>query len=146
VAPGEEAAKLRKEIAEKLTGLKDPDTGAIAVKRAYDSFQSLSGPYVENGPDVLVGYNEGFRMDWEGTLGAAGELVFSDNLKSWSGDHCIDPTCVPGVLFANFRFEKSDPWIGDIAPTILRLFDLQVPGYMDGKPILTDSELERLRR
>ena len=145
VAPGEEAARLRREIAQKLTGLKDPDTGETAVLRGYDAYQALHGPYLENAPEVLVGYNAGYRMDWEGTLGAASAKIFSDNLKSWSGDHCIDPSCVPGVLFTNFRFSREDAWIGDIAPTLLRLFDLQVPSYMDGKPLLNDAELGALK-
>lgn len=144
VEPGQ-ASALRKEICDKLTGLKDPDTNEVAVLRAYDAFQHLSGPYVENAPDVLVGYNEGFRMDWEGTLGKVGAEVFITNTKSWSGDHCIDPEKVPGVLFSNLNFEKQDPWIGDLAPTILRIFDLKVPAYMDGKPILAEAELEALR-
>lgn len=146
VAPGGEAAALRKEIAQKLTGLKDPDTGETAVLRGYDAYESLHGPYLENAPDVLVGYNAGYRMDWEGTLGSASARIFSDNLKSWSGDHCIDPSCVPGVLFTNFRFSREDAWIGDIAPTVLRLFDLKVPAYMDGKPLLNDQELEEVRK
>ena len=140
-----DAGRLRKEIADKLTGMKDPETGAIAVLRAYDSYQALSGPYVENAPDVLVGYNQGFRMDWDGTLGVVNSRVFSENLKNWSGDHCMDPSCVPGVLFTNLKFGREDPWIGDLAPTILRLFDLQVPGYMDGQPLLSESELQELR-
>jgi len=146
VEPGEEAKKLRKEICEKLTGLKDPDTGEIAIKKAYDAYEYLSGPYLENCPDIVVGYNEGYRMDWEGTLGVVNDQIFSDNLKSWSGDHCIDPELVPGILFTNLKLNKNDCWIGDIAPTILRLFDLRPPAYMDGKPLLSDEELEELRR
>jgi predicted AlkP superfamily phosphohydrolase/phosphomutase len=146
VEPGEEAKRLRKEICEKLTGLKDPQTGEMAILRAYDVYEHLSGPYRENSPDVIVGYNDGYRMDWEGTLGEVNDRVFSDNTKSWSGDHCIDPQLVPGVLFTNLRLSKEDAWIGDLAPTILRLFDLAVPRYMDGSPLLSQSELEDLRK
>jgi bisphosphoglycerate-independent phosphoglycerate mutase (AlkP superfamily) len=73
------------------------------------------------------------------------DQVFSDNTKSWSGDHCIDPELVPGVLFTNLTLSKEDAWIGDLAPTVLRLFDLTVPAYMDGSPLLNQSELEVLR-
>ncbi len=145
VDPGE-AAKLRKELCDKLTGLKDPDTGEVAVSKAYDAYESLSGPYVENAPEVMVGYNVGYRMDWDGTLGAVSGKVFSDNNKSWSGDHCIDPELVPGVLFSSVKLKQTNAWIGDLAPTILRLFDLKVPAYMDWKPLLSDAELEELRK
>jgi len=146
VDPGEDAKKLRQELCGKLTGLKDPDSGEIAITKAYDAYAHLSGPYLENAPEVIVGYNEGFRMDWEGTLGAVSDKVFSDNTKSWSGDHCIDPALVPGVLFSSVKLKKTEAWIGDLAPTILRLFDLKVPAYMDGKPLLSDAELEEFRK
>jgi hypothetical protein len=33
-----------------------------------------------------------------------GSLV-DDNKKKWSGDHCITPEAVPGVLFTSFKPE-----------------------------------------
>ncbi len=141
-----EAAGLRKELCEKLTGLKDPQTGEVAITKAYDAYEHLSGPYVGNAPEVLVGYNIGFRMDWDGTLGAVSDQVFSENLKSWSGDHCIDPALVPGVLFSSVKLKTNEAWIGDLAPTILRLFDLAAPAYMDGKSLLSDSELKEVSK
>ncbi|HUT83591.1 MAG TPA: alkaline phosphatase family protein [Thermodesulfobacteriota bacterium] len=146
VEPGEEAQRLRKEICEKLTGLRDPQTGETAIRCAYDAYEHLSGPYLGNAPDVIVGYSEGYRMDWGGTLGEVNDRVFSDNIKSWSGDHCIDPALVPGVLFTNLTMSKEEAWIGDLAPTILRLFDLKIPAYMDGSPLLNQSALETLRK
>jgi bisphosphoglycerate-independent phosphoglycerate mutase (AlkP superfamily) len=64
----------------------------------------------------------------------AGGQVFEDNLKAWSGDHCIDPRLVPGVLFCNRKITAEEPAIADVAPTMLRLFGLDLPGHMDGKP------------
>ena len=145
IEPGEEAARLRRELCGKLTGLRDSQTGEAAIRKAYDAHEHLSGPYRENSPDVIVGFSEGYRMDWKGTLGEVNDQVFSDNTKSWSGDHCIDPELVPGVLFTNLTLSKEDAWIGDLAPTVLRLFDLTVPAYMDGSPLLNQSELEVLR-
>jgi len=146
VEPGEEARKLVKEFCEKLDGIKDPETGEVAIRRAYSAYEHLSGPYLENSPEVIVGYNEGYRMDWEGTLGAVNNKIFSDNTKSWSGDHCIDPELVPGVLFSNLKLTADNAWIGDIPATVLRLFDLKVPDYMDGKCLLTEQELGELRK
>jgi bisphosphoglycerate-independent phosphoglycerate mutase (AlkP superfamily) len=61
--------------------------------------------------------------------------VFEDNTKAWSGDHCIDPRLVPGVVFCNRPIEESrDLSIVDIAPTALRLFGLTPPPHMDGRP------------
>lgn len=145
IKPGDEAKSLRKEICEKLTGLRDPQTGEVAILKAYDVYEYLNGPYLENSPDIIVGYNEGYRMDWRGTLGEVSEQVFTDNTRSWSGDHCLAPELVPGILFTNLKFWRKDAWIGDLAPTILRLFDLPVPPYMDGTSLLNENELEELR-
>jgi bisphosphoglycerate-independent phosphoglycerate mutase (AlkP superfamily) len=61
--------------------------------------------------------------------------VFEDNTKAWSGDHCIDPRLVPGVLFCNRTIaDTRDLSIVDIAPTALRLFGLEPPPHMDGRP------------
>ena len=59
--------------------------------------------------------------------------MFEDNVKAWSGDHCIDPRLVPGVLFCNRPIEEDDPALIDIAPTALKLFGIQPPSYMDGR-------------
>jgi bisphosphoglycerate-independent phosphoglycerate mutase (AlkP superfamily) len=59
--------------------------------------------------------------------------VLSDNTRRWSGDHCVDPAAVPGVLFCNHRLTDAAAAIVDLAPTILDLFGVPVPAYMDGK-------------
>src|SRR5262249_28380731 len=56
------------------------------------------------------------------------------NSKAWSGDHCIDPELVPGVLFSNWKISGEGHAITDVAPTILDLFGLPIPPHMDGKP------------
>jgi hypothetical protein len=33
--------------------------------------------------------------------------VFEDNTRSWSGDHCVDPRLVPGVLFSSLPFAAT---------------------------------------
>ena len=35
--------------------------------------------------------------------------MFETNHKAWSGDHCVDPPLVPGVLFANRKIDAADP-------------------------------------
>jgi len=63
------------------------------------------------------------------------DTVFENNVKSWSGDHCIDPQEVPGVLFCNRKLSfGAPPEIKDVGPTVLSLFGVDVPRYMDGRP------------
>lgn len=135
VKPGEEAAKVKAEIMAALKGLPDTGTGETAVNEAFDTAKLYSGPYIQNAPDLIIGFNAGYRTSWDGATGVVSGPVFEDNTKAWSGDHCIDPRLVPGVLFASRKIDREDPALVDIAPTVLRLFGLDPPAHMDGKPL-----------
>ncbi|HNQ24062.1 MAG TPA: alkaline phosphatase family protein [Phycisphaerae bacterium] len=139
VKPGAEAAALRAELCTKLTGLRDPRHDDVAVVKAYNAYDSYVGPYTENAPDVLVGYNEGYRVSWEAAIGDITDTVFHDNRKAWSADHCIDPPLVPGVLLCNRRITTEGPRMTDFAPTILSLFGVDVPRHLDGKVLGIDA-------
>ena len=86
-------------------------------------------------PDLIVGFSDGFRISWDCALGATSSEIFSDNLKAWSGDHCVDPELVPGVLFSNRPMDIENPGIEDMAPTALALFGVDKPSWMEGTPI-----------
>jgi predicted AlkP superfamily phosphohydrolase/phosphomutase len=133
VDPGEEATQLRKELIGKLSGLADGDAGAVGITQVFETRELYAGPYLENAPDLLVGYNAGYRISWNGATGVVSGPVFEDNLKAWSGDHCIDPRQVPGVLFCNRRIDAPEPALVDIAPTALHLFGIEPPPHMDGR-------------
>ena len=135
VAAGAEAEALKTEIRSKLRNLVDQETGEIGIREAFDTAKLYSGPYLENGPDLLIGYNAGYRVSWDCATGMVAGPVFADNTKPWSGDHCIDPRLVPGVLFCNRPIEADDPALIDIAPTALQLFGIQPPVWMDGRPL-----------
>jgi len=136
VAAGTEANRLRDEIAGKLTLLTDPGRqNQSAIKQVYNALKIYHGPYKNDAPDLIVGYNRGYRASWETAIGQITDKIFHDNTKAWSGDHCIDPTLVPGVLFCNRRIETEKPRLMDIGPTVLDMFGAEVPGYMDGKPL-----------
>ena len=73
VEPGGEADRLREEISQRLTALADPENGASAVKRVYIASKFYKGPYRENGPDLIVGYQRGYRVSWETAIGRTTE-------------------------------------------------------------------------
>jgi len=135
VKPGDEAARVKAEIMAALKGLRDTGTGETAVNEAFDTAKLYSGPYLPNAPDLIIGFNAGYRTSWDGATGVVSGPVFEDNTKAWSGDHCIDPRLVPGVFFASRKIDRKDPSLVDIAPTVLRLFGLDPPAHMDGKPL-----------
>ncbi len=141
VEGGRQRDALVAEIARKLTGLTDPDTGAVAIHEAVPREQAYAGPYTENAPDVIVGYDVGYRVSWESAVGKTAASVFSDNTKAWSGDHSIHPERVPGVLFSNRKLAEGPADITDVAPTALELLGLGRPAYMDGKSLLCNGEV-----
>jgi predicted AlkP superfamily phosphohydrolase/phosphomutase len=136
VAPGEATQAIKKRIIEGLSGILDPEAGQVAIREVFDCLQVHgAGPYRENGPDLIVGYDRGYRASWEGAVGRTTQEIFTDNTKSWSGDHCVDPRLVPGVLFSSRRIRSADPSITDLAPTLLTLFGVDVPAYMTGRAL-----------
>ena len=133
---GEETKGLKRELIRKLDGLKDEERNSVAINKVFDRDELPSGPYLDNCPDLVVGYNEGYRISWDSVTGKVNNLVFEDNIKAWSGDHCIDPRIVPGIFFCSEKINTKSPSIMDIAPTALELFGLQVPSHMDGLSLL----------
>ena len=94
----EDAAELRDEIAGKLREVVDPNNEMKAIKSVYQAVKAYRGPYKENAPDLIVGYARGYRVSWDAAVGRTSTSIFSDNRKAWSGDHCVDPSVVPGGL------------------------------------------------
>jgi len=105
------------------------------IKQVYNAQSVYRGPYKDEAPDLIIGYNKGYRASWETAIGQVTDRIFHENTKAWSGDHCIDRSLVPGVLFCNRPIKTSQPRLMDVGPTILDMFGVAVPGYMDGRPL-----------
>jgi len=119
----------------------DPETGeekeicerpVIEVHKAHETYR---GDQLGHAPDLIVGHKRGYRGGDDSALGDIPESVIKLNRSSWSGDHCIAVSEVPGIVVTNRRLKKPDPALIDIGPTVLELFGLPVPEDMDGKPI-----------
>lgn len=127
-----EAKSLQREIAGKLASLADPVGGKRAVAKVYFASEQYHGPYAGNAPDLIIGFNPGWRASWQTALGGVPSTVFEDNRKRWQGDHIFDAAAVPGVLFVNRKIKDGPVRIIDIAPTILHALEQPVPPEMDG--------------
>ncbi|MEW5694181.1 MAG: alkaline phosphatase family protein, partial [Candidatus Hydrogenedentota bacterium] len=106
-------ALIKQEIKDKLLNLSD--NGIKPVNSVYFKEEIYKGPYLDNAPDIIIGYNKGYRTSFESAKGIIEEKIISDNLLCWVGDHSIDPEFVKGVCITNFT-QKADPEIIDIAP------------------------------
>ncbi len=136
VNPGTEAENLIAELREKLSGLRDPASGEKVIRNLYESSKIYSGAYKSTAPELIVGWKSGYRHSWETAVGATDGAVFSDNTDKWCGDHCVDRLEVPGVLFCNRRIKwhEHPPHLADFAPTVLKLWQITPPRYLDGAP------------
>jgi hypothetical protein len=94
--------------------------------------QLYSGPYAEESPDLVVNFADGYRVSWGTALGAIPLGHFEDNVKKWSGDHLMDPSLVPGVLFMNRPFRGEGAGLADLAPTILAALGVPSGPDMEG--------------
>ena len=64
--------------------------------------------------------------------------MFEDNLDRWSGDHCVAPHLVPGILASNRKIDIDDPRLADVTATILSLFDIEADTQMNGRNLITE--------
>ncbi len=136
VAPGEEYAKLQDELISKLKEIKDDETGESVILDVYRRDDIYHGEYIGNAPDLMIGFNEGYRVSWQTTLGGIPKDLLENNMKKWSGDHCsYDYKITAGVLLSNRKIAKSDPHLVDIAPTIFKTFRVSTLPNQDGKPL-----------
>jgi predicted AlkP superfamily phosphohydrolase/phosphomutase len=142
VAEGEELRQLKGEIKQGLMSLEDPKTGETVFREVFDSEAIFTGPYVFEAPDLFMGYKRNYRNSWDCATGCCPAETFSDNTKSWSGDHCIDPREVPGVIFSEWPLEADEPDLMDLGPTALKLFGAKIPTHMQGKPIFSQEQID----
>lgn len=142
VEEGQELSELKSELVTKLTGLVDEQYSEVSINEVIDTDATHGGPYKYDAPDLLIGYNAGYRSSWTCAVGKVTDSVFEDNTKHWSGDHCVDPNIVPGVLFSNLKVTKENPHLKDMAPTVLKLFGVNAPKYMQGSSLFEKVNIQ----
>ncbi len=121
-----EINNLKNEIKRKLMEFRDPLNGENVIKNVYTREEAFQGLYSEESPDLYVGFNNGYRASWQTALGGTPKLLIEDNKKKWSGDHLIDPSLVPGVIFVNKKIELNNLSIKDLALFISSLLGVDV--------------------
>lgn len=124
--------RMREEIAACFETLRDDRTGERVIRSVEFKENVYSGTYFEHAPDILLEPAEGYYL-----TAKFGSTVFSERTKPMpnSGQH--EPE---GIFIASgpdvHSTDREDPnHITDVAPTILHLYDYEVPSTMDGTPI-----------
>jgi predicted AlkP superfamily phosphohydrolase/phosphomutase len=140
VNSGAEADALQREIAARLEAVLDLNHKERVITRVDLASQAYSGSFVAQAPDLIVGYNRGYRVGWASVLGGIPANTLEDNTQPWSGDHCMDYTKVPGVVLSNRKIRADSPALTDIAPTILAEFRISRPPAMQGRSIFEEAQ------
>ena len=136
VAPGPDKDNLVREIARKLEALTDPLTGEHPVLKAFVAREAYRGANRDAGPDIVLGFNRGYRISWQSPLGGFPREIIEDNTQRWSGDHMTAPGVLPGIAFANRAFTAEAPALEDLTASVLGAFGVEKPGDMIGRNVL----------
>jgi predicted AlkP superfamily phosphohydrolase/phosphomutase len=132
VGPGREKERLLDEIAAGLESIVDPKNGKSVIKKAFKSKDIYNGKYAFKAPDILMGYDWGYRGADESAMGELPPELLADNLRKWSGDHAGDYTNIPGVLVTNRKITMKNPALYDLTPTVLAQFGIAKQDWMVG--------------
>ncbi len=134
LSPGR-AAGVRNKIRRGLLALRDPDNGNKVVTNVtiIGDAERRRNPQA---PDLIVGWNRGYRTSWSSVLGGFESAAIKDNDDRWSGDHCIDPNRVPAILFTNWHRKGKKSSIPDVTATILADYGIKPPKGVIGRPLV----------
>ena len=97
IIPAHERDHKLDALSEALTSWRD-SRGQAVVKSVTRLPENANIPHM---PDAIIGYHTGFRASSETATGGWQTDALEANNDKWSGDHCIDASSVPGVLFSN---------------------------------------------
>lgn len=134
IVPVAERTRLAREIAARLSQWRDPESDEPVVAQAALREDVYHGPRLRDAPDIIVGYARGYRASWPTTTGVVPTTLLEDNKDEWSGDHCMDPREVPGVLIVNRPLKTSDPDLMDLTASVLAHFNVKPAKAMRGRP------------
>ncbi|MBF0122750.1 MAG: alkaline phosphatase family protein [Candidatus Omnitrophica bacterium] len=136
IVPTTEQDTLLNDIIKKLELWEDPKTGRKVVKEAWKAKDIYKGKNLANAPDIIIGFNEGYRMDWRNPIGDIAPDEIIDNTQKWSGDHLVHPSFVPGIIFSNIPFTRENIRQYDVSATVLSYLGIKIPQDVEGESVL----------
>lgn len=132
VAPGAEYEALLAEIAARLKDLVNVETGQAAVEDVYFPGKRFKGPKSQDLPDIAVVWNS--RAPIRKVHSAATGLLEGEDILHRTGNHRPEgfalfhgPGCAAGA-----EIHQGDA--RQIAPAVLKLFDLPIPQHYEMPP------------
>jgi len=127
VEPGADYEQLRDELIQKLPTMAEPETGEKIIRRVYKREEIYSGPHFEQAADVIADPYDGY--DLKANLNQA-QLALKGSLE---GMHTYDDA---SLYIRNRQLKADSLWVADLMPTILSLFEVNIPEHVDGKVVV----------
>jgi predicted AlkP superfamily phosphohydrolase/phosphomutase len=104
--------------------------------KAFVAKDTYRGSNLALAPDIVLGFNRGYRISWQSPLGGFPREVLEDNTQKWSGDHMSAPDVLPGIVLANRKIAAESPALHDLTATVLSVFGVDRPREMIGRNVL----------
>jgi len=128
----------RKELIDKIISglLSLKDGNKQVVLEAHRREEVFHGPFVERARDIQFLLNEGYR--WSPYFRDTSYLISNDEYgdEIRVGDHRPEGILVAyGSNMKKGEILTKKIMVWDICPTIMHMFDIPIPSYMDGKPL-----------
>ncbi len=127
------------ELAERLLALRDPETGAAIVRGVRRGRDVFHGPFADLGPDLLLDLAPGYFVrnaldEYRPALVYPAGRYGNRSLEH-TGMHHPDGILLMRGPRVTARGEQPRAHILDLMPTILALYGLPVPAYVDGQAL-----------
>jgi predicted AlkP superfamily phosphohydrolase/phosphomutase len=135
----------------------DPESGGRVVNEAYIREDLYHGDYTGSAPDIIIswnldrGYSYLYRPSFLSKKGlliermSTKEVEMSDYMFNRSGSHRDEGIFVIAGKAIKATASVDNARILDLAPTILYLLDIPIPGDMDGRVLLECFEEDYIR-
>ena len=136
IVPPSGYEQLLDQLEADLLAMRDERTGHSPVRLVFRPRDEWEGADPDTAPDIVVGYDWGYRTSWDSPLGQFPREVFVDNDETWSGDHSIDYRLVPGVFLSNRQITIDGPALYDLTVTVLDEFGVAPLPEMIGEDVL----------
>jgi predicted AlkP superfamily phosphohydrolase/phosphomutase len=117
---------LRQELIEKLKAVRSDFTGRSPFKFVMRPEEIYKGPYAADAPDIVIGLDD-HAVVGAGNFGKS----FAKIMKNYHDQYGIFTVQGSGIA-PGFLGNRH---ITDIAPTVLCLLGIPLPGHLDGSPI-----------
>ncbi len=143
VKQGKEYDKLIEDITSRLKELKNPETGEKLINKVFRKEEVFSGPYLPFAPDLIIPWWEKPYVQFSAENSFANDKSaiskggFIPGVE-FSGNHRLHGIFLMKGRSIKRGFEVMNARIEDIAPTVLYIFQQDIPLDMDGK-ILTEA-------